>query len=108
MAAKIITTANEVTVLEKRSVVRDYGIEGTEAIVIKDGEKLLLTDGFGGQDDLRGGSVRWCHGMAVKLKAEDTFQILDAEFNVYLDPERPLLLLSGRQVEAIAKKAGLI
>ena len=99
---------NKITVLEQRSVVREYGIEGTEAIVIKDGEKLLLTDGFGGIDSLRGGSVRWCYGMAVKLKAEDTFPILDAEFNAYLDPERPLLLLSGRQVEAIAEKAGLI
>ena len=109
---------NEVTVLEQRSVEREYGMGGTEAIVIKDGEKLLLTDGFGGIDGLRGGAVRWCHGKVVKLKAEDTFEGLDAEFNVYFslmdrallarDPERPLLLLSGRQVEAIAKKAGLI
>lgn len=109
---------NEVTVLEQRSVVREYGIEGTEAIVIKDGEKLLLTDGFGGQDDLRGGTVRWCHGKALKLKDGDTFETLDAEFNAYfsvmdralkaMDPERPLLSLHGRQIEAIAEKAGLI
>lgn len=108
---------NKVTVLEKRSVEREYGMEGTEAIVIKDGEKLLLTDGFGGIDDLRGGAVRWCHGKVVKLKAEDTFEGLDAEFNVYfsvldralkaMDPERPLLCLHGRQIESIAEKAGL-
>ncbi len=109
---------NEVTVLEQRSVEREYGMGGTEAIVIKDGEKLLLTDGFGGIDDLRGGTVRWCHGKALKLKDGDTFETLDAEFNAYfsvmdralkaMDPERPLLSLHGRQIEAIAEKAGLI
>ena len=110
-------TKTQIEVIEKRSVEREYRMEGTQAIVIKDGQKIMLVDGLGGQDDLCGGAVRWRHGMAFMLKDGDTFETLDAEYNVYFsvlqrllageDPERPVLMLSGNDIESIAAKADL-
>lgn len=104
-------------VIEKRSVEREYGFDGTQAIINKDGNKILIADGFGGVGDLCGGAVRWRHGMAIRLKSDDTFAALDADYNVYFsildralegaDPDRPVLQLDGNHIEAIAKKAGL-
>lgn len=107
----------DVEVVEKRSVERAYGMTGTEAIIIKDGQKMFVCDGFGGVDDLCGGAVRWRHGMAIRLKSDDTFSTLDADYNAHMsvlglaltdsDPERPMLPLDRFHIEAIAKKAGL-
>lgn len=107
----------DVAVLEKRLVKRAYDLDGIEAIIVKDGEKIFICDGFGGVDDLCGGAVRWRHGMAIRLKSDDTFSTLDADYNAHMsvlglaltdsDPERPMLPLDRFHIEAIAKKAGL-
>lgn len=56
---------NMITVVESRTVERDYGFNGTEAVLDhpKHG-RVLLCDGYGGENTLAGGAVRWSHGGA--------------------------------------------
>jgi hypothetical protein len=109
----------EINVIEQEQVERDYGMQGTEAIVEHPDHGLIyIADGFGGVDTMRGGAVRWEHGMAVKLQPGDTLEsLLETEWNESTslframlegyDEARPVLEISGRQIAAIAKAAGL-
>ncbi len=105
-------------VIETRAVEREYGYPGVEAIVDHPQHgRLLVIDGFGGKDSLRGGAVRFEHGRVCKLLPEDTFEALDAEWNEYTsvmdavtsghDSDRPLLDWDGMAVAGLAKSCGL-
>jgi hypothetical protein len=45
---------------ENKIIKRDYGFDGTRAIVdtAKHG-RILIEDGYGGEDTMKGGCVRW-------------------------------------------------
>lgn len=63
--------------IEHECVERQYGFGGMNAIVETDeGKRFLICDGFGGIDNLRGGAVRWEHGMAIHLQPDDTLDSL--------------------------------
>jgi len=103
--------------IESQSVTRDYGMSGTEAVVeSNDGQRYLICDGFGGVDDLRGGAVRWEHGIVVKLQPDDTLECLKSkQWNDIVtlwqavtqghDDSRPVL--EGITPTAMAKACGL-
>ena len=105
-------------VVEAREVERDYGFTGNEVIV--DHPKLgrlLVTDGFGGDPQGPNGMcVRWRHGVVVKLKPDDTFEILDGDWNEWLsilgavldgrDDERPIQLWDGPAIAGFMNKLG--
>ena len=105
--------------IEMENVGREYGFDGTQAIVDHpEHGRLLLTDGFGGMGDLRGGAVRWEHGLVVKLLPGDTLDGLrDAPWNEFCDTfdavikgyddSRPVLNWHGPVVAALAAQAGL-
>lgn len=107
------------TLVEHVEVEREYGYDGNMAIVDHEQYgRILITDGFGGIDSLEGGCVRWKHGLAIKIKQDDTIEYLqDLEWNDYTDAmtailqgyddERPILDISGYAIEAIAKSVGL-
>lgn len=102
--------------IEFENVPRDYGMTGTNAIVeSEDGNRYLIQDGFGGIDTLRGGAVRWQHGMVVQLQPTDTLESLRAgEWNELTslwdavthgyDDSRPVLEISPAN---LAKSAGV-
>lgn len=104
--------------IESESVERDYGFAGTIAIVEHSTHgRLLIQDGYG-EMDLRGGMVRWEHGMVIKLQPADTIESLRADMGKVpvsdwermvhgYDDARPVLGWDGRMVAAIAKSAGL-
>ncbi|MFA5633414.1 MAG: hypothetical protein WC997_18140 [Porticoccaceae bacterium] len=109
----------KIAIVARRDIERDYGFRGTEAIIDhpKHG-RLLLCDGFGGKDTLAGGTVRWTHGMAVKLEDDDTFDALDStEWSVGTtlmqavkggyDDARPILDWDGLTIARVAAAAGL-
>ncbi|ELA9292952.1 hypothetical protein QUO15_004414 [Vibrio parahaemolyticus] len=105
--------------IEKEHVIRDYGFSGINAIIDhpKYG-RLLLRDGYGGEGSIQGGAVRWRHGIALKLKAEDTLDSLKnthwndetslffAVINGY-DDQRPVQDWDGIIIKNIAKSVGL-
>lgn len=109
---------SKVIIIEQRDVERDYGFRGVEAIVEHEAHgRLLVCDGFGGKDSLRGGSVRFEHGMVCKLHDDDTFDSLDADWNDYTtvksaiqagyDGSRPVLDWGGHVIARLAKSCGL-
>lgn len=105
--------------IEWENVGREYGFDGTQAIIDHpEHGRLLIVDGYGGQDSLSGGSVRWRHGMAIKLQASDTLDSLrEAPWNDFVnlidgvlagyDDSRPVLDWYGSVIESLAKQAGL-
>ncbi len=106
------------TLIEKETVYRNYGLPGINAIIRHNGELLLITDGFGGQDDIAGGAVRWQHGRAYKLRDGDTLRGLHhGDYNSVTsnwravidgyDDSRPALNWPGYVIAAIAKKVAL-
>ena len=107
-----------VEIIEARSVERDYGFAGTQAIIqhSKCG-RLLIEDGFGGVDSLAGGAVRWRHGLLIAIHPGDTFASLDQPWNEFFsnlqsaehanDPQRPILSWDGSAIERLAESAGL-
>jgi hypothetical protein len=117
---KTLKTTMPNTIVESRAVKRDYGFDGTEAIV--DTEKhgrLLIMDGFGGMDELRGGTVRWEHGSVYQLQPGDTFETLDEDSDYSCcgerlsrlrvvveqsDPSRPWVDWSGHALAGFARK----
>ena len=105
-------------VLEQESVERDYGFRGTNAIVeTSDGTRFLIQDGYGGEHQLRGGQVRWDHGLVIQLLHQDTLESLHsgawndttthwiAMVHGY-DPERPIM--ENHNPALMAKQAGLV
>jgi hypothetical protein len=108
-----------IQIIEIKTTPRDYGMAGTQAVVDhpKHG-RLLIEDGFGGMDQLRGGCVRWEHGSVYQLQPGDTISSLEAaEWNDnynglqavvnLLDDSRPYLQWDGSAIAAVSKKAGL-
>ena len=105
-------------IIEQRDVERDYGFRGVEAIVEHDKHgRLLVCDGFGGKDSMRGGAVRFEHGMVCRLHDDDNFSLLDENWNDYTtvksaiqagyDGSRPVLDWSGYAIAGLAKSCGL-
>ena len=111
---------DNVNLIQKKKVMRDYGFSGVEAIVhsSKYG-RFLICDGYGGENTLAGGAVRFKHGMVIRLKANDTLESLEkdlwndsttlyqAMFNG-LDDSRPILYWYGSVIEKLAKATGLL
>lgn len=65
--------------IESRQVERDYGTNGTDAIVESEsGQRYLIQDAFGGIGTLAGGAVRWQHGIVIQLQPGDTFESLES------------------------------
>lgn len=79
--------------------------------------RILITDGFGGQDGIRGGMMRWEHGLVVLLQPGDTFESLGGDWNDTTshmqailhgyDNERPVQEWDGAVVRSIAASVGL-
>lgn len=99
----------------------DYGFERTAAIIDhKKHGRILITDGFGGMDQLCGGMVRWSHGMAIKLQPMDASidELENKMWNYHMtlleailagqDETRPILLnIHPMALGNIAKSVGL-
>jgi hypothetical protein len=109
---------NMTTIIEKRKVERDFGFLGTDAII--DHEKhgrLLIRDGYGGENGMQGGAVRFQHGMVVKLCTSDTFADLDKDWNEFTsvfdavvngyDTARPIKDWDGKMITKLAESLGL-
>lgn len=104
----------ETTLIEKRTQEGQYGMDTESMILDTDTHgRLLITDGWGG-DDVNGYCYRWRNGMAIQLKADDTFEVLDADWNDFTstinvvltgnDPERQILDWTGYAIANIAKR----
>lgn len=109
-----MTTTTKCTLIESTLVDADYGMLCRLAIVEhpKHG-RLFLREGYGGEDSLAGGAIRWRHGLAIRIQPADTLESLQRDPDGYLnmvqgfDVERPVLAWDGASVEAMAHAAGL-
>lgn len=102
------------TLIEKRATEGRYEMI-TEAMILDTDTqgRILITDGWGG-DDVSGECYRWKHGLAIQLKADDTFDDLDKDWNCCTstyqavvngyDNSRPVLDWSGHVIASIAKR----
>jgi hypothetical protein len=107
-------TETKTTLIETTRVESDYGMLCRLAIVEhpKHG-RLFIREGYGGEDSLAGGAIRWKHGLAIKLLPGDTLESLRATPDGYLDlvqgfdPDRPVLAWDGHSLEAVARAVGL-
>ncbi|MFA6927122.1 MAG: hypothetical protein WCQ69_09010, partial [Bacteroidales bacterium] len=71
------------TLIEKETVQGAYDFDTTAMILDTDTMgRILITDGWGG-DDVNGYQYRWVHGLAIQLKADDTFATLAEPWNDY-------------------------
>ncbi|MDD5513617.1 MAG: hypothetical protein PHD09_07595 [Candidatus Omnitrophica bacterium] len=105
------------TLIDSKTTRGAYDLPTT--IIILDTEdmgRILLADGWGG-NDVTGYQYRWIHGLAIKLKSNDTFDTLATPWNDCTstlqavigghDTERPILRnFSGYAIAAIAKRHG--
>jgi len=103
--------------IEKQEYPRAYGFIGTDAIIETDnGKRFLICDGYGGENTIEGGHVRWKHGAAFELKPGDTFDSLHStDWNddttlcnavlADMDDDRPVV---DFHPECFARSAGLI
>jgi hypothetical protein len=102
------------TLIEKREQEAQYNMTTESMILDTDTHgRLLITDGWGG-DDVNGYCYRWRHGLAIQIKTDDTFEVLDRPWNEWTDtinavltgndPERPILDWNGFAIEKIAKR----
>jgi len=102
------------TLIEKRAQKAQYDMTTESMILDTDTHgRLLITDGYGG-DDVNGYCYRWRHGLVIQLKADDTFDVLDQQWNEWTDtinvvmtgndPERQILDWSGYSIEKIATR----
>ena len=111
-------TTPSINVIESEDVERDYGFDGTIAIIDHpEHGRLLIQDGYA-EHDICGGCVRWSHGIAIRIMADDTLDglrdqawsesmdLLDA-VKSGCDESRPVLLWTGAMVASVAKAAGL-
>jgi len=72
--------------------------------------RILISEAWGGMDDIRGGAYRYSDGFACQLKPSDTFDVLRAEEEKYggpLDEIRDRLEWSGMIIYKVAKSVGL-
>jgi len=108
-----MAATKKATIVEAREGEHEYDFKGTEVIIDhpKYG-RLFLTTGFGGMGEMRGGAVRWEHGMAIQLRADDTFAVLDKDDTLYnamhgYGEDRAILEWPGKIIESVANSAGL-
>lgn len=106
-----------IKIIEKNTEEGQYGFNFDEMIVEHQTHgRLLLVEGFSGQDELRGGMYRWSSGIAVKLQPDDTIKSLrDGEWNDFTslyqavttghDDSRPVMDWDGWAIDKIAKAA---
>lgn len=102
------------TLIAKRAAEGRYGMI-TEALILDTDThgRILITDGWGG-DAICGECYRWKHGLAIQLKANDTFAELDKDWNEWTstwsavtngyDAARPILGWTGHAIAAIAER----
>lgn len=100
--------------VEQKSVERDYGFLGTQAIIESEKHgRLFIEDGFGGMDSLAGGQVRWRHGMARKISEVDTIdsltklQLMKSGFPFRQIDNLSPLPWDGFMIEKLARSVGL-
>lgn len=96
-------------IIEKKNINREYGFNCQKIIIDhpKHG-RLLVTDGYG-EDGLNGSTIRWKHGLVIKLLPNDTFLTLEKPWNETetilsaalngCDKTRPILPLDGYMIE---------
>jgi hypothetical protein len=109
-----MTTTTKCTLIESTLVDAEYGMLCRLAIVEHPTHgRLFLREGYGGEDTLAGGAIRWRHGIAIRIQPADTLESLRGNPDGYLnlvqgfDAERPVLAWDGASVEAVARAAGL-
>ena len=107
-----MAATKKATIVEAREVEHEYGFNGTQAIIDHPNYgRIFITTGFGGMGEMRGGAVRWEHGMAIQLRADDTFAALDGDtlFNAMRGhgEDRAILEWPGKIIESVANSAGL-
>ena len=98
--------------VEKRESEGEYGFKVTEAIIEHPHGRRFICNGFGGMGELRGGAVRWEHGVAIKLRSSDTFAVLDKDDTLYnarhgYGEDREIMQWDGFCIEKIARRLGL-
>ena len=103
--------------IEKKIVDGQYGMYQEILIIDTDSHgRLLVQNGYGGENSMSGGAYRWRHGLAVKLHPEDTLEILnETEWNestsLYsavihgYDNTRPILDWPGYIISKVAEHA---
>lgn len=102
------------TLIAKQSIPGAYDL-ATESMILDTDTmgRILITDGWGG-DDVNGSCYRWKQGLAIQLKADDTFEALAKPWNDCTstwqaviggyDQERPILGYNGHAIAALAKR----
>ncbi len=116
---KTIKQKMSVKVIERRDVIGSYDMRCTQAIVDhSEFGRLLITEGFCGMYDLRGGQYLWEGGVVAQLRPDDTFETLQSPANSIgmtilsfvldgRDQVRPMLPWPGPNIARLAKKCGL-
>lgn len=96
-----------------------YGMTYTHALIDHpEHGRLLIMDGYGGEDQLRGGQYRWEHGCVIRLQPGDTLESLEAgawndatsllDAVVHgCDDTRPFARWDGHAIASLAKSLGL-
>lgn len=73
--------------------------------------RILISEGWCGMDDIRGGAYRYTGGAVYQLNPDDTFASLadeqDATGSDHLTGIRHLLDWTGAMIDRVAKSAGL-
>ena len=106
------------TLIDTIETLADYDMMAMRAIINHPTHgRILITQGFCGIDEPRGGAIRWSGGDCVSLKDDDTFSALYAAWNDATtimdavlhghDDARPHLDWDGRCIEAVAESVGL-
>lgn len=100
-------TKSKLLDFERRKTIYDF--VQTRAIVQTPKGRLYIQQGFGGINQLRGGAVRWVHGLAVRIPDTlETLSELDSSVGFStIENEYEVLNWDGRVIEAIAKMLGL-
>lgn len=110
---------DQIAVIEIETIRAEYNMRKTLAIVVHPVlGRLYIAQQYGGEQTLDRGAIRWSQGLACQLQPSDTLQSLrDAMHNnsvtVYdamlsgYDSNRPVLQIGGKEVEQIARAAGL-
>lgn len=98
-------------VIDRKSYNGPYSMQGERIIAAKGNKRYLLTTGYGGGQTVRGGAMRWDHGVVVQLLPKDTLHSLsqtpEGDINSVMDralagadPARPVLNIDPRTIVA--------
>jgi len=114
-----MNTTTDAVLIESSAGPAEYGFSRREAIVDHpEYGRILIREGYGGENTLAGGQIRWRHGMAIQLQPGDTLESLrdgawtedaslyDAVVRGY-DEARPVLEMGGRTIERMAESLGI-